>query len=133
MSKHTHSYTLTHTYDCAHLYTLTSPTHTHSHSHYWVIAMKVGESFNLDQDPTLSFPDNSSFTTYSTSIPVDTPYIVAEITVSRLPSSFILGDGNGTRALNDFPNRYHNGPLEEGTQYAVFVWGFSPAVPVSGD
>ncbi len=29
---------------------------------------------------------------------------------------------------NDFPSVYVNAPLEPGTQYTVFLWGFVPSV-----
>ena len=65
-------------------------------------------------------------------IPENTGYIVSEIsaTVYGNVSSevFLLGDHDETMGSNDFPERYVNGPLEEGTRYSVFVWGFIPAI-----
>ena len=66
---------------------------------------------------------------------MDTPYIVSEISASSYEavssSVFVLGDENGTRISNGFPEQYRNGPLQEGTQYSVFVWAFIPAIPPS--
>ena len=112
-----------------------------SFSHFWVIAMKVDASYaaSIQQNGTVRFPngsvisDNSSFVLYSDNIPNNTPYIVAEVSASRLMRSinFILGDEGATPNLNDQPSLYRNGPLTEGTQYTVFLWGFPASVPVS--
>ena len=111
-----------------------------SFSHFWVIAMKVDASYaaSIQRNGTVRFPngsvisDNSSFILYSDNIPNNTPYIVAEVSASRLMPSFnfILGDETATRNLNEYPT-YRNGPLTEGTQYTVFLWGFPASVPVS--
>ena len=107
-----------------------------SFSHFWVIAMKVDNAFAdiIQLDGTVQFRDNSSFTTYSDDIPLNTPYIVAEIAASNLTLSsntnFILGNEGATAGLNDQP-MYRNGPLTQGTQYTAFLWGFPPSVAVS--
>ena len=111
-----------------------------SFSHFWVIAMKVDANYaaSIQQDGTVRFPngsvisDNSSFVLYSDNIPNNTPYIVAEVSASSLMRSinFILGDETATQGLNEYPT-YRNGPLTEGTQYTVFLWGFPSSVPVS--
>ena len=113
---------------------------SNSFSHFWVIAMKVDDSFamSIQNNNTVRFPDgreisdNSSFAVYSDDIRVNTPYIVAEISASIFSSTinFILGDEANTQSLNDEP-AYRNGPLAEGTQYTVFLWGFPPSVAVS--
>ena len=113
---------------------------SNSFSHFWVIAMKVDNSFaaSIRNNDTVRFPDgreisdNSSFAVYSDDIRVNTPYIVAEISASSFSSTinFILGDEANTQSLNDEP-AYRNGPLAEGTQYTVFLWGFPPSVDVS--
>ena len=106
-------------------------------SHFWVIAMKVDSAFanNIRQNATVRFSDNSSFTMYSDDIPVNVPYIVAEISASSLTLStttnFILGDEGNTEFLNDQPTLYRNGPLTQGTEYTAFLWGFPPNVAVS--
>ena len=108
-----------------------------SFSHFWVIAMKVDDAFaeNIRQNSTVRLMDNSSFTTYSDNIPVNIPYIVAEISASNLTlsstTSFTLGDEAATMRLNDQPILYRNGPLTQGTQYTAFLWGFPPSVAVS--
>ena len=104
-------------------------THTHTHSHFWVIALITDASIDTTQQPTELFMDNSSFTTYSSSVSPGTPYIVAEISSTNYPTTFVLGaDDNST---NDFPELYRNGPLQPNTEYTAFVWGFVPSVPVS--
>ena len=111
-----------------------------SFSHFWIIAMKVDNSYaaSIRQNGTVRFPngsvisDNSSFVFYSDNIPNNTPYIVAEVSASNLMRSinFILGGETATQNLNEYPT-YRNGPLTEGTQYTVFLWGFPASVPVS--
>ena len=102
-------------------------------SHLWVIAMKVNGASSLNENPKVRFPNNSSFTNYSNNVPINIPYIVAEIDASKidLPARFLLGDETATGSLNDNAERYQNGPLTQGTQYTVFVWGFPPNVAVS--
>jgi hypothetical protein len=117
---------------------ITLPTIPGGFSHFWIIAMKVDDSFaaSIREDGTVRFPngspisDNSSFVVYSDDIRDNTPYIVAEIAASNLsgPTNYILGDET---AVNDRPDLYQNGPLTEGTQYTVFLWGFPPSVTVS--
>ena len=103
-----------------------------SFSHFWVIAMKPDIDFSLDRSPTDTFPDNSSFSLYSDDLPLNTPYIVAEIDASRVtgPTNFLLGNETATATLNDVGG-YRNGPLTPGTPYTVFMWGFPPSVAVS--
>ena len=111
-----------------------------SFSHFWIIAMKVDDSYaaSIRGDSTVRYPngseisDNSSFVMYSDNIRDNTPYIVAEVSASNLirSTNFILGDESATQNLNDQP-LYRNGPLTEGTQYTVFLWGFPPSVQVS--
>jgi hypothetical protein len=115
-----------------------------SFSHFWVIAMKVDDSFaaSIREDGTVRFPNgspisnNSSFVVYPDDIRDNTPYIVAEVDATNSILStpnfeFILGDQAATRDLNDRPDLYRNRPLTEGTQYTVFLWGFPPSVVVS--
>ena len=106
-------------------------------SHFWVIAMKYEEdgSFSRSDSADIRFPNNNSFVSYSENIPVNTPYVVAEIDATRITisesTSFLLGDETATASLNDQPSRYRNGPLSAGTEYTAFLWGFPPSVPVS--
>ena len=133
---HTHTRTRTHTHHIhaqthTHTHTHTAHTHTHTHSHFWVIALIVSNAIDTTQDPLQRFPDNSSFTTYS-SVEPGVPYIVAEIDSMNYPTTFVLGaDDNSSTSLNDLPELYRNGPLTPGTSYTAFVWGFAPSVPVS--
>ncbi len=103
-------------------------------SHYWVVVIRLDDAsaFDESRNPTSVYPDNSSFTNYSASVPL-TPYIAAEIRADNYQPStfFILGDESGTRGINDFPDLYRNGPLEQGSTYTAFVRAFSPTVPVS--
>ncbi|XP_064387090.1 receptor-type tyrosine-protein phosphatase S-like isoform X2 [Halichondria panicea] len=101
-------------------------------SHYWVVVIRLDDAsaFDESRNPTSVYPDNSSFTNYSASVPL-TPYIAAEIRADNYQPSmvFILGDESGTRGINDFPDLYRNGPLEQGSTYTAFVRAFSPTVP----
>ena len=103
--------------------------HTHTHSHFWVVALITDASIDTSQQPTEMFMDNSSFTTYSSSVSPGRPYIVAEISSMNYPTTFVLGADD--ISLNDFPELYRNGPLQPNTEYTAFVWAFVPSVPVS--
>lgn len=104
-----------------------------TYSHFWVIAMRLDNSqVQPLENMTDQFLDNTSFTTYSSYIPTNTPYIVAEMSTDiylRAKRFFVLGNENGTRALNDFPKLYRNGPLLPGSTYTVFVRGFVHSIP----
>lgn len=81
---------------------------------------------------TDQFHDNTSFATYSSYIPTNTPYIVAEMSTDiylQAKRFFVLGDENSTQALNNFPKLYRNGPLQPGSIYTVFVRGFVHSIP----
>ena len=54
-------------------------------------------------------------------MPAGQPYIAAEIDSAVLPETYILGDES---QVNDLPELYRNGPLEEGTLYTAFIWVF---------
>ena len=105
-----------------------------SFSHFWVIAMKVDNAFagDIRQNNTVRFSNNNTFTMYSDNIPLNTPYIVAEISALNISdiTTFVLGDERGTERFND-ELMYRNGPLTQGTQYTAFLWGFPPSVAVS--
>lgn len=103
-------------------------------SHFWVIAMKHNETLRLDVNPTVHFPNNRSFRLYSEDIPANIPYIVAEVAASKLASrnNFVLGNNSANGDFNEVA-KYVNGRLTPGTEYTVFLWGFSPSVPVSID
>ena len=97
-------------------------THTqHTHSHFWVVALITDPSIDTAQQPTALFMDNSSFTTYSSSVSQGTPYIVAEISSMNYLTTFVLGADS---SLNDFPELYRNGPLQPNTEYTAFVWAY---------
>ena len=103
-------------------------------SHYWVIVIKLGDrEFDQTADPSALYPNNSTFTTYSSSVPVGTPYIVAEIGSNNYDPSmtFVLGDEESTMRINDFPHLYMNGPLQQGSTYTAFVRAFAVSVLVS--
>ena len=128
-------------------------------SHFWVVAIKLSDvdpSF-LQGSPSNEFPNSQAFLSYSEGaisaqpqsstdaathfsslspdLPINSPYIVTEVSAAGYDvvasGVFVLGDENGTRSSNDFPEQYRNGPLEEGTRYTVFVWGFLPAISAS--
>ena len=84
--------------------------------------------------PSQAFPDNDTFQSYSASPQPDTPYVVSEMSASSYQSLasggvFYLGDENRTRAGNDFPELYRNGPLVAGRRYSMFVWAFAHSIP----
>jgi len=96
-----------------------------------VIAVIVSNRIDTTQDPIEVFPDNSTFTAYSSVLP-GLPYVVAEIDSTNYPATFVLGDDdNSSTSVNDLPEFYRNGPLTPGMSYTAFVWGFAPSVPVS--
>ena len=113
--------------------------HTHSSlpplSQYWVVVIRLESVANFDQtaDPSMEYPDNSTFTNYSSSVPANTPYVAAEISSANYQPSttFVLGDEEGTMDINDFPDLYRNGPLQQGSTYTAFVRAFSTPVSVS--
>ena len=98
-----------------------------------MIVFKLGSTSIENINPKDLFQDNSTFTNYSSDVPLDRPYIVAEISTNNYSQgmTFLLGDEARTRSINDFPDLYRNGPLEPETSYVAFVWGFSASVPVS--
>ncbi len=104
-------------------------------SHYWVVVIRLDDASTFDEsgDPSSVYPDNNSFTNYSANIPPLRPYIAAEIRSDNYAplTDFTLGDDTGTRGINDFPDRYRNGPLEQGSTYTAFVRAFSRIVPAS--
>ena len=65
----------------------------------------------------------------------NTPYIVSEVSSSAYdavdPRVFYVGDENKTNVKNDFPKLYKNGPLQESTNYSVFLWAFVHFIPPS--
>ena len=65
----------------------------------------------------------------------NTAYIVSEMSSAVyetiLSQVFILGDEIGTVGSNDFPQLYRNGPLQDDTQYTVFIRAFIPAISPS--
>ena len=77
--------------------------------------------------------NNSVFTNYSSSVPANTPYVAAEIRSANYQPSmtFVLGDEEGTMSINDFPDLYRNGPLQQGSAYTAFVRAFPFPVAVS--
>ena len=103
-------------------------------SHYWVVVIRLGSPADFDQtaDPSDVYPDNSRFTNYSSSVPADTPYVAAEISSANYQPSmtFVLGDEKATMSINDFPDLYRNGPLQQGSTYTAFVRAFAVGVPV---
>lgn len=104
-----------------------------TYSHFWVIAMRLDNNqVQPLKNITDQFQDNTSFATYSRYIPINTPYIVAEMSKDIYLQAirfFVLGDENSTQVLNDFPNLYRNGPLLPGSIYTVFVRGFVHSIP----
>lgn len=96
-----------------------------------MVVRLAGSPSYLSENPKEYFPDNSSFIRYSTAdIPVNAPYVVAELSASTYSENrgFFLGNEADTTPLNDFPNLYMNGPLMEGSTYTAFVWGFAHSV-----
>ena len=93
--------------------------------------MIVGEIFDSSENPKTRFTDNSTFGSYSEVLPVNQPYIVAEISSGNYDKArmYVLGD-NASNVHNEIP-KYVNGPLSSDTRYTVFVWGFSPVPQVS--
>ena len=97
--------------------------------------MRLAATTSVDQLPTLL--NNETFVLYTAfdPVPIERPYIAAEISADdsteNLLSSFRAGDSASTEGINDI-DIYVNGPLLEGTRYTAFIWGFAPAVPVSG-
>ena len=86
----------------------------------------------LSENPIRQFPDNNSFARSSSNAPVNVPYIVAEMSAAIYIQNrrfLILGNDDGSRPLNDFPDLYRNGLLMPGSTYTAFVWGFTPSIP----
>ena len=107
-----------------------------SSSHFWVIVLLLSDAASqslLTMSPSQAFPDNDTFQSYSASPQPNTPYVVSEMSAGSYQSLasgvFYLGDENRTRAGNDFPELYRNGPLVAGRRYSVFVWAFVHSIP----
>ena len=98
-----------------------------------VIRLDSAAGFDQTADPSALYPNDTQFTNYSSSVPAGTPYIVAEISSNNYDPSmtFVLGDEEGTMRINDFPDLYRNGPLQQGSTYTAFVRAFAVSVPVS--
>ena len=96
------------------------------YSHFWVVVVRMEEKESQQQRIS------QNISTYSSDIPVNIPYIVAEMSADTYLQSrrfFVLGDENGTRQLNDFPKLYRNGPLLAGSLYTLFVRAFVHPIP----
>ena len=100
-------------------------------SHLWVIAMKLADNAAT---PSMSFTNNATFVFSSGDVRVNEPYVTLEIRASRYDAArdYVLGDNSSFSMFNDQPQRYINGPLEEGTTYTVFVWAFLQRPMVRG-
>ena len=104
-------------------------------SHFWVVVVRLQgrkPPAYLTDSPIFRFPDNTSFTTYSSRLPADSPYIVTEMSADTYLHSrrfFVLGDEASSWPLNDFPSLYRNGPLDGRSSYTAFVWAFVDFIP----
>ena len=84
---------------------------------------------NGRSNPDTDFPDNSTFGTYSSAGP-GVPYIASEIGLNSnaLPMDFTVGDRS---AMNNFPNRYDNGPINGDETLDCFIRYFVSTSNVS--
>lgn len=98
----------------------------------WVVVARLSSvnSSVLHINTNTEYPTRESFKTYYTAGD-DEPYIAAEISNENYPARFTVGDHLLTSNISDFSDLDHNGPLEEGRDYGIFVRFFSYNAQVS--